>query len=858
MKPTSTMKKLLLVLLLFTGMAKAQIVNIPDANFKAALIADGIDTSGDGEIQTFEAFVVNQLHIDNEGISNLIGLQSFVNVTSLYCDNNAITFLDLSNNPNINYIKCSYNQLSFINVSNNIGLTDLLCDNNNLNGINVSNNPNLTDLWIFNNNLTALDVSSCTNLSVLSCGFNLLTSLNLTANLNLTNLQCSNNQINNLNVSGLTNLNQLYCQFNQLPTLNLSGLTALQLINCNDNLITVLNISNNLNLTTIFCINNQLTSLNVVNYNNLQVLDCRYNQLISLSVSGTNMFTLNCSFNPISNLDITGLNGVNMLGELYCNNTNITTLDLADTFEFIVVECKNNSQLETLFLKNDVLQQSIDFDGNPNLSFICVDDNFTEINFYQGWANSYGYTNCNINSYCTFIPGGNYNTITGNITFDANNNGCDVSDIQHPNIRVTINDTSTQGSTFTNANGNYTFFTQAGSFDLTTNIENPSWFNFSPTSATIPFANNNNNTATQNFCISANGVHNDIEIAIAPISNARPGFDAEYKVVYRNKGNQTLSGAVNLAFDDTRTDFVSAIPIVDNITVNSLSWNFATLQPFESRVVNLILNINTPLETPAVNSGDILNFTTTINPITGDEFPLDNVFALNQTVVNSFDPNDITCLEGETVSPTEIGNYLHYVARFENLGTFQAENVVVKVIVDTNKYDINSLQLLNTSHPSYTRISGNVVEFIFEDINLAEASGNPPVGGHGDVLFKIRTKETLVTNDTVLQRAGIYFDYNFPVITNDAETTFVALSNPIFKFDISVIVSPNPTSSKINITSDFNIQSVELYDIQGRILSTSIENDIETVLDISNKQNGVYFLRINTESGSKVAKIVKE
>ena len=42
---TRNMKKLLLLLLLFTGIANAQIVNIPDANFKARLIALGIFVS---------------------------------------------------------------------------------------------------------------------------------------------------------------------------------------------------------------------------------------------------------------------------------------------------------------------------------------------------------------------------------------------------------------------------------------------------------------------------------------------------------------------------------------------------------------------------------------------------------------------------------------------------------------------------------------------------------------------------------------------------------------------------------------------------------------------------------------------
>jgi hypothetical protein len=264
------------------------------------------------------------------------------------------------------------------------------------------------------------------------------------------------------------------------------------------------------------------------------------------------------------------------------------------------------------------------------------------------------------------------------------------------------------------------------------------------------------------------------------------------------------------------------------------------------------------METPAVNNGDFLHFTATVNPIAGDELPSDNTFPYNQIVVGSLDPNDIVCLEGDTVLPSEIGNYLHYAVNFENTGDYYAENVVVRLEIDADKFDMNSLQLLNSSNPSSTRITGNTVEFIMQNINLAAATGTPPVGGHGDVLFKIRTKDNLVINDTVLQRAGIYFDYNAPVVTNDAETTFAQLSNPIFDFDNSIKVYPNPAHSILHINSDFNIQSIELYDIQGRILSTSLENSNDTTLDIGSKQDGVYFLKINTENGSKVEKIVKE
>jgi hypothetical protein len=96
------------------------------------------------------------------------------------------------------------------------------------------------------------------------------------------------------------------------------------------------------------------------------------------------------------------------------------------------------------------------------------------------------------------------------------------------------------------------------------------------------------------------------------------------------------------------------------------------------------------------------------------------------------------------------------------------------------------------------------------------------------------------------------------VETNDAETTFAELNNPIFEFDDSIRIYPNPTQSVINISSEFVIDSIELYDVQGRILETLLETANSSQLDISGKSNGIYFLKIKTEKGSKVGKIVKE
>ncbi|WP_298221558.1 T9SS type A sorting domain-containing protein [Flavobacterium sp.] len=506
-------------------------------------------------------------------------------------------------------------------------------------------------------------------------------------------------------------------------------------------------------------------------------------------------------------------------------------------------------------VKNGVTTDFINhFDGCNNLNYICVDDD--EFQSIQNIIQNDNLSNVQVNTYCSFVPGGNYNTITGTLTLDNDNNGCDVNDYHFPNSKIKIGDVSALfGATFTSSTGNYNFYTQTGDFQITPEFENP-YFTVSPPSATITFADANNNVQTQNFCISPIGVHNDIEVSILPIRQARPGFDAHYQLVYKNKGNQTLSGNVNVAFDDTVLDFVSSNPTLTNQTPNNLNWNYSNLLPFESRTINFTLNVNSPIETPAVNIGDILNFAASIDPIVGDETVADNTFPLLQTVVGSFDPNDKTCLEGNAITPEMVGGYLHYLIRFQNSGTAAAENIVVKDVIDATKFDISSLQLTSSSHPQVTKITGNKVEFQFGNINLPAEINDEP-GSHGYVAFKIKTKGNLVIGNSVANKADIYFDYNFPIETNTATSTVALLGLNTFE-NTSVNVTPNPTKNIVHITSKGNITSVQLFDVQGRILETLTANAEQLDFDLSQKTTGVYFVKIITEKGTKTEKIIKE
>jgi hypothetical protein len=684
---------------------------------------------------------------------------------------------------------------------------------------------NLRSLYCNNNHLTSLDVSALTNLTYFQCISNQLTNLNVTNLSNLNVLYCGANQFTNIDLTGLTNLHDFACSANQLSTLNLSPAINLKRLHINNNLFTNINLTG-LDLEYLDIQYNQFTSFDVSNFSHLQIFLCTNNQLNSLNIGNLNNLTmLNSENNLLTSLDVSG-----------CPNLQYFT-------------CGYN-QLQSLFMKKGINPFiSFDFTNNLGLQYICTDE--TKVAEVYSKLSDYGNTNCVVNSYCSFVPGGNYNTITGKALFDANNNGCDANDPVQSKIKYKINDGSVLASSFTDSLGNYYFYTQSGSFEITPEVENPTWYAFSPATATITFLDNNNNTTIQNFCIAPVGLHNDLEVALMPISPARPGFDATYKVVFKNKGNQLNSGTVTLNYDDTILDFVSSTLNPSITATGLLTFQYTNLLPFESRSFIVTLNVNSPIEIPAVNIGTILNYTTTINPIGTDENPDDNTFVYNQIVVGSFDPNDITCLEGNFVDPSYIGKYLHYGVNFENTGNYPAENIVVKVIIDTTKYDMNSLQLMDTSHNSYTRITGNIAEFIFETINLDS-------GGHGNILFKIKTLNELSSGDMVNKRADIFFDYNAPIDTGMANTTFQTLSNGNFEIDDSISVYPNPTKSNININCQNTIKTIQLYDVQGRLLETKLVDDLQTSIDISEKSKGIYFLKITSDNGSKVVKVVKE
>lgn len=853
------MKNLYYLILFLFGIVNAQIVNIPDAEFKDRLLTGGgidenleyidIDANNDGEIQYSEAQMVYMLNVGADQISDMTGIEAFTNLIDLQCYENNINTLDLTALVNLKSLSCRDNRLSSLNVSGLVNLESLSCSNNYLSSLNLEGLENLEYLSCNNNLLQSLNLSDSPNLKSLGANDNELTSLQIDGLLNLEYLGVSDSNLQSLNLSSFNQLKRVYCGNNNLSYLNVSGLSLLETLDISGNPSLGGNIQfqNLPNLAYFYVQNIGATHLDVSHLGSLKTLYCGYNEgFVSLNVNGlTELDNLYIRKNNLTELD---LSTNTKLRKLNCiDSFSLRDLDLSNNYyldELDISEFSHRSELTYLNIKNGsnfLLVEDIFL--KPDNCYICVDEN-------DGY---YSYEGTFTTTYCSYDPGGTNNIITGTLRFDNDNDGSCEAESNHISsyIKLNISDGIDQGHTFANSSGTYNFYTQDGTYTITPEInENPELFNINPESADITFIQVDGSVQTQNFCITPNGNHPDVEIMVFPLEPARPGFESSYKIVYRNKGNQTVSGDINFEYDDSRMDLILSNPIADSQSTGSLTYNFSGLNPFETKEIILSFEINAPTDTPAVNIGDILPFTTQIN-IPDDENPGDNTYDFNQEVVGSFDPNDITCIEGKSVDAAMIGEELHYKIRFENTGNYPAERVVVAMPINTEEYDVSSFQLLNTSHNVHARVVNNTAEFFFEQIDLAPNE-------EGDILFSIKSLDSLEVGDSVMSYADIYFDYNYPITTNEEITTYEILGTEEVGTNVSLNLYPNPVKDSYTLKSDAKIKTIELYDSSGRLLKVSMVNDFETKQDMSAQPKGIYILKVYTEKGVNAQKIVKQ
>ncbi len=349
----------------------------------------------------------------------------------------------------------------------------------------------------------------------------------------------------------------------------------------------------------------------------------------------------------------------------------------------------------------------------------------------------------------------------------------------------------------------------------------------------------------------------DVEVVLVnPLAPPRPGFSHINYLYLNNLSLSTIaSGTVEVFIDDLLV-FDGVTDVNPNYIVTSTATgftvDFVNLEPLVNELI--IINLTCPAN---VALGEVVSNMAIYTTADNDLIAENNSSTLRETVVGSWDPNDIRESHGpEIIHPDFTSeDYLYYTIRFQNLGTAEAVNVRIEETLDA-KLDETTFQMIASSHAYQVRRTNGELVWNFDSINLPAEMVDAD-GSNGFVYFKIKPKIGYAIGDIIPGVAGIYFDFNAPVITNTFETEFVEPLSVNELSDVKIKMYPNPVTDVLHITLDESeLVSMQLIDIHGKQILTKTVRSKQIELNVSNLKSGIYFLKLSSDTAQLTKKII--
>jgi uncharacterized repeat protein (TIGR01451 family) len=483
---------------------------------------------------------------------------------------------------------------------------------------------------------------------------------------------------------------------------------------------------------------------------------------------------------------------------------------------------------------------------------------------------AYGLTGVAVPNPCSYssISGATYADYNANCVFDATDGTFINYQVQ---IANSYNSNYLQFGTNTLFTNNMTLFGQ-----YTVNLQQ-SYL----TSCTVSYNNGMLPFAYPNSCSPGIYTFNtlpqaNIDFALQCTSNidvyafggtgpVRPGIPFIFNPHVGNLGCDTISGWVKVVLDNrvTYNASLSSNPPTA-IVGDTMYWTHGPISNISNNGFwnGFYSGLHLTPDT-TVNIGDTLCFYIATGVALADIHPYNNVRNICVPVVNSYDPNTKEVMPrgigaAGVIPPTQ--DELTYTIHFQNTGNASAINVK---IVDTLDAHIipQSLIILGRSHAMTPQwLAPGVVRFNFNNINLPDSNANEPLS-HGYVTFIVMLNDTLPLGTEIENKAGIYFDFNAPIITNTTLNTVDILTETKYQtISENISIYPNPAQDQLtlrisNFKNDKN-SFVEIYNLSGKlVLSQTIVNS-STFLDLAKFDKGLYILKSNVMGEIHTSKFV--
>ncbi len=123
--------------------------NFPDYVFRKVISGSDYDRDGNGYLDDKEIGLTINIYCEGMGIKSIKGVEHFTALQGLWCKDNKIKTMDLSNNKDLRGMWCSGNEYTSLDFSANPELEHLTCGTCELSELDLSNNTKLTHLDAF-------------------------------------------------------------------------------------------------------------------------------------------------------------------------------------------------------------------------------------------------------------------------------------------------------------------------------------------------------------------------------------------------------------------------------------------------------------------------------------------------------------------------------------------------------------------------------------------------------------------------------------------------------------------------------------------------------------------------------------
>ncbi len=134
--------------------------------------------------------------------------------------------------------------------------------------------------------------------------------------------------------------------------------------------------------------------------------------------------------------------------------------------------------------------------------------------------------------------------------------------------------------------------------------------------------------------------------------------------------------------------------------------------------------------------------------------------------------------------------------------------------------------------------------------------------GTGLTIYGVSLQTGLVVSQGTISNTGaLYFD--MMRIQTDCYESYPTRFNPSVNIEETltntknVSVYPNPFTNQITVSSETELQKIELFHANGQVINNASVSGKEFTLETSQLMNGIYFLQVTNLEGMEIIKIIK-